>query len=97
MENVSHDNPVSINCLNNGNVTPVPTMTDSFNDELPSVANSSANATPTVVSSSIELKTVSVLLSSLSQQTESSVNKTSESTSKTSKPAIANIDGCFSH
>ena len=100
VENVSDDNPISIdfNFLNNDDVIPVPTTTDSFNDELSSVANSSANATPTVVRSSIKLKTVSdVSLSSLSLQTESSVTKTSGSSSKTSKPAVANIDGHFSH
>ena len=80
------------------NAIPVPTTTDSFKDELPSVANSSTNAAPTVASSSIKLKMVSdVLLSSLSPQTESSVTKTSESSSKTSKPAVACIDGHFSH
>ena len=100
VENVSNDNSVSIdfNCLNNDDAIPVPTTTDSFKDELPSVANSSTNAAPTVASSSIKLKMVSdVLLSSLSPQTESSVTKTSESSSKTSKPAVACIDGHFSH
>ena len=94
VENVLDDNPVSIdlNCLNNDDVIPVPTTTDSFNDEITSVANSSANATPRGVRSSIELETVSdVLLSSLPPQTESSVTKTSESSSKASKPAAANI------
>ena len=71
VENVSDDNPVSIdfNCLSNDDVTPVATTTDSFNDELPSVANSAANTTPTVIRSSTELKLVSdVLLSSSSLQ-----------------------------
>ena len=100
VENVSYDNPVSIdlNCLNNDDIIPVTTTTDSFNDELPLVANSSANTITKVVCSSIKLKTVSdFLLSSSSLQTKSSVTKTSKSSSKTSKPAVANIDGRFSH
>ena len=71
VENVSDDNLVSIdfNWLNDDDVIPVATTSDSFNDELPSVANSSANTTRTVIRSSIELKSVSdVLLSSLSPQ-----------------------------
>ena len=99
VENVSYDNPISIdlNCLNNDDIIPVTTTTGSFNVELLLVANSSANATPTIVCSSIKLKTVSdILLPSSSLQTESSVTKTSESSSKTSKPAVANITLCGS-
>ena len=67
-ENVSDDNPVSIdfNCLNNDNVIPVSTTIDSFNDDLALVASNFANATLTVARSSIELKTVSDVLSSSS-------------------------------